>query len=265
MDGRPVPASLFDFALYLYHNGPELVRRGSGPYFYLPKLESHLEARLWNEVFIEAQRLVGLPQGTIRATVLIETVVAAFEMDEILYELRPHAAGLNAGRWDYIFSVIKKFGHRPEFVLPDRCAGHHGGAFMRAYTEQLWSHLPRRGARHRRMAAFIPSRRDEEVTDRAHARPGGQGARSRPGVRRRVGGPSRPGPVWWRRCSARGSAIRNQKDRPLPGPVDTASLIDVRVPGGRVTDAGDPRQRERRPPVPGGLAARRGRGGRSTI
>ena len=120
VDGRPVSASLFDFGLYFFHNARELLARGSGPYFYLPKLESHLEARLWNEVFEAAQDALGLPQGTIRATVLIETIVAAFEMDEILYELRAHAAGLNAGRWDYIFSIIKNFRDRPEFVLPDR-------------------------------------------------------------------------------------------------------------------------------------------------
>ena len=120
LDGRPVPASLVDFGLYFFHNARELIARGSGPYVYLPKLESHLEARLWNEVFIAAQESLALPRGTVRATVLIETILAAFEMDEILYELREHGAGLNAGRWDYLFSIIKNFPERPEFVLPDR-------------------------------------------------------------------------------------------------------------------------------------------------
>jgi malate synthase len=240
VDGRPVPASLFDFALYLYHNGQELVRRGSGPYFYLPKLESHLEARLWNEVFVEAQRLVGLPQGTIRATVLIETVVAAFEMDEILYELRPHAAGLNAGRWDYIFSIIKKFGHRPEFVLPDRAQVTMGVPFMRAYTEQLVRTCHRRRAHAiGGMAAFIPSRRDEEVNRTALAR-----------VREDKGGEADLGfdgawvahpdlvPVVSEVFGARLGDRSNQKERPLPGPVDLTRLVDVHVPNGRVTEAG---------------------------
>src|SRR5437763_10642551 len=120
VDGQPVSASLFDFALYFFHNAQELVSRGTGPYFYLPKMESHLEARLWNDVFIRAQQEIGLPAGTIRATVLIETILAAFEMDEILYELRAHSSGLNYGRWDYIFSFIKQFRPQPEFCLPDR-------------------------------------------------------------------------------------------------------------------------------------------------
>ncbi|HEY8552088.1 MAG TPA: malate synthase A, partial [Thermaerobacter sp.] len=120
VNGEPVSASLFDFGLYFFHNAHRLLEKGSGPYFYLPKLESHLEARLWNDVFNLAQDALGIPRGTIKATVLVETILAAFEMDEILYELRDHAAGLNAGRWDYIFSVIKKFRHDPAFLLPDR-------------------------------------------------------------------------------------------------------------------------------------------------
>jgi malate synthase len=171
MGGRPVSASLFDFALYFYHNAPELLARGSGPYFYLPKLESHLEARLWNAVFDAAQEALGIPGGTIRATMLIETIVAAFEMEEILYELRTHAAGLNAGRWDYIFRVIKKLGHRPEFVLPDRAQVTMGVPFMEAYTELLVATCHRRGAHAiGGMAAFIPSRRDPEVNRTALAR-----------------------------------------------------------------------------------------------
>ena len=129
VDGAPISASLFDFGLYFFHNAQRLIRKETGPYFYLPKMESHLEARLWNDVFCYAQDELGLPRGTIRATVLIETILAAFEMDEILYELRQHSAGLNCGRWDYIFSFIKKFRNHPDFVLPDRSHGHDGKAF----------------------------------------------------------------------------------------------------------------------------------------
>ncbi len=120
LDGRPVSGALFDFGLFFFHNARRLVDRGSGPYFYLPKIENHLEARLWNDVFVAAQEALGLPQATTKATVLIETLLSAFEMDEILHELRDHAAGLNCGRWDYIFSFIKNFSNRPDFVLPDR-------------------------------------------------------------------------------------------------------------------------------------------------
>ena len=159
VDGRPISAALFDFGLYFLRNHA----RG-GRFFYLPKLESHLEARLWNDVFRFAQDELGVPQGTIKATVLIETILAAFEMDEILHELREHSAGLNAGRWDYIFSVIKKLGHRPEFVLPDRAQVTMAVPFMRAYTELLVKTCHRRGAHAiGGMAAFIPSRRDAEV------------------------------------------------------------------------------------------------------
>ncbi|MGA2757758.1 MAG: malate synthase A [Solirubrobacteraceae bacterium] len=164
VDGVAIPASLFDFGLYLLRNHEALAAAGTGPYFYLPKLESHLEARLWNRVFERAQELLGIPVGTIRVTVLIETILAAFEMDEILYELGPHATGLNAGRWDYLFSVIKKLGHRPEFVLPDRASVGMGVPFMRAYAELLVATCHRRGAHAiGGMAAFIPSRRDAEV------------------------------------------------------------------------------------------------------
>ncbi|MFO7572162.1 MAG: malate synthase A [Gaiellaceae bacterium] len=171
IDGRPVSASLFDFGVYLARNAERLLERGSGPYFYLPKLESHLEARLWNDVFLAAQERLGLPSGTIKATVLIETVLAAFEMDEILYELREHSGGLNAGRWDYIFSVIKKFRNRGDFVLPDRAQVTMTVPFMRAYTELLVRTCHRRGAHAiGGMAAFIPSRRDAEVNAVALAR-----------------------------------------------------------------------------------------------
>jgi malate synthase len=166
VDGEPVSASLFDFGLYLFHCGQRQLDAGSGPYVYLPKLESHLEARLWNDVFLFAQERVSIPRGTIRATVLIETILAAFEMEEILYELREHSAGLNAGRWDYMFSIIKKFSDRPEFVLPDRPLVTMSVPFMRAYTELLVKTCHRRGAHAiGGMAAFIPSRRDPEVNE----------------------------------------------------------------------------------------------------
>lgn len=165
IDGRPVSASLFDFGLTFFHNGREALDRGSGPYFYLPKLESHLEARLWNDVFCFAQDRLGVDRGSIRATVLIETILAAFEMDEILYELRDHSAGLNAGRWDYIFSVCKKFAADPAFVLPDRADVTMTVPFMRAYTELLVQTCHKRGAHAiGGMSAFIPNRRDPEVT-----------------------------------------------------------------------------------------------------
>lgn len=171
VDGRPIAAALLDFGLYFFHNARELLVRGSGPYFYLPKLESHLEARLWNEVFDFAQDALGLPRGTIRATVLIETVHAAFEMDEILHELRDHAAGLNAGRWDYLFSIIKTFRDRPEFVLPDRGQLTMTVPFMRAYTELLVSTCHRRAAHAiGGMAALVPSRKDPARNAAALAR-----------------------------------------------------------------------------------------------
>ena len=171
VDGRPASASLVDFGLAFFHNARELLDNGSGPYFYLPKLESHLEARLWNEVFLAAQDALGLAPGTIKATVLIETVPAAFEMDEILYELRDHAAGLNAGRWDYIFSFVKKFRNDPALILPDRARVTMTTPFMRAYTELLVRTCHRRGAHAMGgMAAFIPNRRDPAITYAALAK-----------------------------------------------------------------------------------------------
>ncbi|MFE3523132.1 malate synthase A [Streptomyces sp. NPDC059161] len=164
-DGRPVPGALVDFGLYFFHNAQRLIDLGKGPYFYLPKTESYLEARLWNDIFVFAQDYVGIPQGTVRATVLIETITAAYEMEEILYELRDHAAGLNAGRWDYLFSIVKNFRDGGEkFVLPDRNAVTMTAPFMRAYTELLVHTCHKRGAHAiGGMAAFIPSRRDAEV------------------------------------------------------------------------------------------------------
>ncbi|ANW22333.1 malate synthase A [Streptomyces clavuligerus] len=156
---RPLPAALVDFGLYVHHCAQRQIDAGAGPYFYLPKLESRHEARLWNEVFVLAQDLLGIPRGTIRATVLIETITAAFEMEEILYELREHSAGLNAGRWDYLFSLIKNFGHRPDFVLPDRAKVTMTAPFLRAYTELLVQSCHRRGAHAiGGMAAQVPGR-----------------------------------------------------------------------------------------------------------
>jgi malate synthase len=170
IDGRPVAASLVDFGLFAFHNARELLDRGSGPYLYLPKLESHLEARLWRDAFELAQDALGLDHGTFKATVLIETLPAAFEMDEILWELRDHVAGLNAGRWDYIFSTIKRFRARPDFVLPDRADVTMTVPFMRAYTELLVRTCHRRGAHAMGgMSALIPSRSDPEANERALA------------------------------------------------------------------------------------------------
>ncbi len=170
VDGEPVAGALLDFGLYFFHNARELINRGSGPYFYLPKLESHLEARLWNDVFTHAQSELGIPQGTIRATVLIETYPAAFEMEEILYELREHSAGLNAGRWDYLFSVIKTFRETGQYILPDRNSVTMTAPFMRAYTELLVRTCHKRGAfAIGGMAAFIPTK-DPATNEKALAK-----------------------------------------------------------------------------------------------
>jgi malate synthase len=166
IDGQPVSGGLFDFGLYLFHNARRLIEQGTGPYFYLPKMESHLEARLWNDAFVLAQDYLGIPRGTIRATVLIETILASFEMEEILHELRQHSAGLNAGRWDYMFSIIKKFRNQPGFLLPDRGQVMMTVPFMRAYTDLLVKTCHGRGAHAMGgMAAYIPSRKDAEVNE----------------------------------------------------------------------------------------------------
>ncbi len=168
VDGKPISGSLFDFGLFLFHNARNLIRNGTGPYFYLPKLESRLEARLWNDVFLHAQDTLGIPRGTIRATVLIETILAAFEMDEILWELREHSAGLNCGRWDYIFSFIKKFRNRPDFVLPDRSQVTMDRAFLDAYVRLLIATCHRRGIHAMGgMAAQIPIKSDPEANEQA--------------------------------------------------------------------------------------------------
>ncbi len=241
MEGQPISASLFDFGLYFFHNARELLERGSGPYFYLPKLENHLEARLWNEVFEVAQDELGIPRGTIRATVLIETILAAFEMDEILYELRAHAAGLNAGRWDYLFSIIKNFRDRSEFLLPDRGQLTMNVPFMRAYTELLVKTCHRRGAHAiGGMAAFIPSRKDPEVNETALARVREDKAReARAGYDGAWVAHPDLVPVVDEVFRAVLGGRPHQKDRQRDD-VDEKrdELLDVRVPGGRVTEAG---------------------------
>jgi malate synthase len=168
VDGKPVSGGIFDFALYFFHNAKELLARGSGPYFYLPKMESHLEARLWNEIFVAAQKELGIPEGSIKATALIETVVAAFEMDEILYELRKHSSGLNIGRWDYIISCIKKFRANQNFCLADRAQVTMTAPFMRAYALLLVKTCHRRGAPAMGgMAAQIPIKNDPAANEAA--------------------------------------------------------------------------------------------------
>ncbi len=241
VDDEPVSASLFDFGLYLFHNHRELAGRGTGPYFYLPKLESHLEARLWNDVFEYAQRRLGIARGTIKATVLVENVLAAFEMDEILWELRCHSAGLNAGRWDYIFSVIKKFRANPKFLLPDRSQVTMMVPFMRAYTELMVKTCHRRGAHAiGGMAAFIPNRRDPEVTERALAavredkeREAGDGCDGT-----WVAHPDLV-PVAREVFDDVLGGWPNQVGRQRPDvDVSAGDLIDIDVPGGSITEAG---------------------------
>ncbi len=171
LSGAPISASLFDFGLYFFHNAKTLLKRGTAPYFYLPKMESHVEARLWNDVFLFAQSYVGVPKGSIRATVLIETILAAFEMDEILYELKDHSAGLNCGRWDYIFSFIKKFRNRPDYVLPERSSVTMTQPFLAAYVELLIHTCHKRGIHAMGgMAAQIPIRNNVEANAEAMAR-----------------------------------------------------------------------------------------------
>src|SRR5712692_8336494 len=171
IDGKPISAGIFDFGLYFFHNAKKLIEKGTGPYFYLPKLENHREARLWNDIFVLAQQELGVPQGTIKATVLIETILATFEMDEILYELRDHSAGLNCGRWDYIFSAIKKFRNIPDFTLPDRAQVTMTTHFMRSYSLLAIKTCHRRNAHAiGGMAAQIPIKNDPKANEEALAR-----------------------------------------------------------------------------------------------
>ena len=241
VDHRDVSAALFDFGLYLFHGGRAALEAGTGPYLYLPKLESHLEARLWNDVFVYSQEELGLLPGTIKATVLVETLLAAFEMDEILFELREHSAGLNAGRWDYIFSVIKKLRSHKEFVLPDRSLVTMTVPFMKAYTELQVATCHRRGAHAiGGMAAFIPNRRDPDVTEQALARVTED--------KTREAGQGYDG-TWVahpdlvpvaRACFDRvlGDAP-NQLDRTRDDvDVGAADLLDMEIDGGRITETG---------------------------
>jgi len=241
LEGEPVSASLFDFGVFFQRNAERLLERGSGPYFYLPKLESHLEARLWNDVFCFAQDRLGIPRGTIKATVLVETILAAFEMEETLYELRDHSAGLNAGRWDYIFSVIKKFRDREDFVLPDRAQVTMTVPFMRAYTELLVRSCHARGAHAiGGMAAFIPSRRDPEVNEVALARVGED--------KRRESGDGFDGtwvahPDLVPAAMAEFDAVLGERPNQLERlredvSVDAAALLDVASTPGEITEAG---------------------------
>ncbi|HEY4025139.1 MAG TPA: malate synthase A [Candidatus Dormibacteraeota bacterium] len=241
VDGEPVSGGLFDFGLYTFHNLRRRLGRGLGTYFYLPKLESHREARLWNDVFTHTEDALGAARGTIRATVLIETILAAFEMDEILYELRDHSIGLNAGRWDYMFSVIKKFRNRPDMLLPDRVQVTMTVPFMRAYTELLVRTCHRRGTfAMGGMAAFIPSRRDPEVNRVALEK-----------VREdkvREAGDGFDG-TWVAHPDLVGVATEcfdavlgdrpNQIDRRRDDVhIEASQLVDVAIPGGTITEAG---------------------------
>lgn len=237
----PASGSLVDFGLYAFHNATELIERGSGPYFYLPKIENMLEARLWDDVFTFTENALGIPHGTIRATVLIETITAAFEMEEILYELRDHCAGLNAGRWDYIFSIVKNFrGRGAGFILPDRARITMTVPFMRAYTELLVATCHKRGAHAiGGMSAFIPNRRDPEATERALA---AVSADKRREATDGFDGSWVAHPDLVETCRAEFDAVLgdrpNQVDRQRDDvQVTPADLLDLRVDGA-VTDAG---------------------------
>ncbi|MGY0464895.1 malate synthase A [Kitasatospora sp. cg17-2] len=247
VDGEPVAGAFLDFGLYFFHNAARLLARGaddpnSGPYFYLPKTESHLEARLWNDVFTHAQAELGIPHGTVRATVLIETITAAFEMDEILYELREHAAGLNAGRWDYLFSIVKNFRDAGEhYILPDRNTVTMASPFMAAYTRLLVRTCHRRGAHAiGGMAAFIPSRRDPEVNAAALEKV--QADKDREAGHGFDGSwVAHPDLVPVARASfdAVLGGRPHQKDNPGPdGPVTAEQLLDIAGAGGSCTRHG---------------------------
>ena len=241
VEGAAMSASLFDFGLYLFHNAQELLDRGSGPYFYLPTLENHREARLWNDVFVSAQDRLGIPRGTIRATVLVETILAAFEMEEVLYELREHSAGLNAGRWDYLFSCIKTFRGRADRILPERAQLTMTTPFMRAYTERLVATCHRRGAHAiGGMAAFIPSRRDPAVNEVAMARVRDDKEReSRDGFDGTWVAHPDLVPLATEIFDAVLGERPNQKRRLRDEvAVTAAQLLDLHVPDGRVTEAG---------------------------
>ncbi|GAA3287026.1 malate synthase A [Nesterenkonia halobia] len=242
VDGEPMSGGLVDFGLHLFHNGQRLIDQGRGPYYYLPKIEGHLEAQLWDDIFTRAQQMLDIPHGTIRATVLIETITAAFEMEEILHALQHHSAGLNAGRWDYIFSMIKNFRDRgEEFVMPDRAQVTMTAPFMRAYTEQLVRACHRRRASAiGGMAAFIPDRRNPEATEEAVAK-----------VREDKTREAADGfdgswvahpdlvPIVEEVFDEHMGGIENQIDRDREDVVpDAAALLDVRSTPGRITESG---------------------------
>ena len=241
VDGVPMAGALVDFGLYVFHNARRLLERGTGPYFYLPKLESHREARLWDQVFSWTEDQLDLRHGTIKATVLVEVLPLAFEMEEVLYELRDHSAGLNAGRWDYMFSIIKKLGDRKEFILPDRAQVTMTVPFMRAYTELLVKTCHKRGAfALGGMAAFIPNRRDAAVTESALAKVRDD--------KQREANDGFDG-TWVAHPDLVETAMtefdrvlgtkENQLGRQRPEVKTTAKeLLDVRIPGGTITDAG---------------------------
>jgi malate synthase len=236
VDGQPMSASLFDFGMFFYHNAREQIARGVVPCFYVPKLESHREARLWHDVFAFAERELGIAHGTIRVTILIETILAAFEMDEILYELRDYGAALNAGRWDYIFSIIKKFHVDPAFVLPDRAQVTMTVPFMRAYAQRLVRTCHHRGAQAiGGMAAFIPSRRDPQINATAMTRVTED--------KQREASDGFDG-TWIAHpdlvpVALQAFANRSAGSRDAGAPdADPALLLDVRIPGGTVTEAG---------------------------
>ncbi|TMG56583.1 MAG: malate synthase A [Chloroflexi bacterium] len=241
IDGTPISGAVFDFGLYVFHNARRLLERGSGPYFYLPKMESHREARLWNDIFNWTEDELDLGRGKIKATVLVEVLPLAFEMEETLYELRDHSAGLNAGRWDYMFSIIKKLGERKEFILPDRGQVAMTVPFMRAYTELLVKTCHKRSAfALGGMAAFIPNRRDPAVTETALAKVRDD--------KKREATDGFDG-TWVAHPDLVETAMSefdralgkrpNQLDRQRPEVNVTAEqLLDVRIPGGTITDAG---------------------------
>src|SRR5258708_30421344 len=238
VDGTPMSGALFDFGLYFFHNAKELLASGSGPYFYLPKIESHLEARLWNEIFLHSQKALGIPNGSIRATVLIETILAAFEMEEILHELREHSSGLNCGRWDYIFSFIKKFSNDPKTVLPDRGQVTMTTHFLRSYSKLLIKICHRRNIHAMGgMAAFIPIKNDPVANEKAIAQVRAD--------KEREAGDGNDG-TWVAHPGLVGVATEIF-DRLMPGPnqIDkklsdfTATAADLlEVPKGQITEAG---------------------------
>ena len=241
LDGSPVPASLVDFGLHLFHNAHALIAAGAGPYFYLPKLESHREARLWDEVFTHAERRLDLPHGTIRATCLVETTPAAFEMEEILYELRDHSAGLNAGRWDYIFSMVKNFADDPGHVLPDRSQVTMTSPFMAAYAELLVKTCHARGAHAiGGMAAFVPSRADPAATAAALERTTADKSRE---AAAGFDGSWVAHPALVQPCRDAFTAVLGERPHQLDRQRDDVTvaaeqLVDLAGTGGAVTEAG---------------------------